>query len=1229
MAEGLYILQWNCNSIKSNYTNFKLLIQETSPNIILLNETCLKEKDFININGYYIHRQDRDEGKGGGIATLVRKEIIHKQNQITIKEMPKKCQIQQIQLLEFNLSIINIYCPPDSKLTDTGWNKLAETIKEPKIIMGDINGHHNLWGSEVPQNTNGKIIIKYLEKNKLIVINDGRATRLNRPGQNKSAVDITLVSQDLAMNVSWNVLEDLYGSDHYPTVCMLRTQDKQKITQMKRRNYKNANWEEYHRKITEKIKSKQIQYNELEEIIHEVAETTIPQRKTINTTKKQKCNNWWDEECSRILKARKESIKKFKNNGNLENYIDIKRTIALSKKVFKSKKKQSFKNFCEKLNVNTPTSKIWKTVRNFKTYHSPNEYNQLPRDTLAEEILQKITPCNIMPEFQIQNNNQTQQDISYWEMESILNTKKKDSATGKDEISYLMIKNLPTEAKKIILNKYNECWRTGDIPEHWKNVIIVPILKPGKNPELSENYRAIALTSCLSKILENIIKNRLEQYIESKRLLPKKQIGFRRGKGTLDAITYLTTYIQNGFIKDEITIGVFLDIKSAYDHVDIYKLYSSLLNMEIPIQIANIVLGYLQNRNTWIRDREYILHGPGKTNIGLPQGSPLSPILFNIYTASLHNEIPPDIEIIQYADDIALMTQGKNIQMLIGKINDYLETLQGWFHNQNFTLSTEKSSGIIFRKGYSRQNFIPVIYNQSRITWKKNIKYLGMTITSNLKWNDHIENIANRAQKNMNIIRAISGISWGADPKTLLTIYKGIIRPHLEYGSQVIQSASKEKLYKLDKIQFSALRTITGCMRSTPINALLGECAEWSLEARRKWLTTKYIIKCQSEKENIVIDQLEKMENTVKNRNKYWTNRKLPGLLSAYQMSRPYTKNLEKNDKISCYEISIENQIFPIKTYITNKNKDETTLAKEIYAEIQEKYPNYVKIYTDGSLNKDNGKAGFGIYIPSINYKFSSRVHKFMQICSIEIIAIQKGIKTCMEKEIDRAIILTDSKAAIQKLKRTKYGEQNHIVNTTKNILGEANQKGKKIIIAWIPGHSGIEGNETADKLAKIGSLLNIPININIDKEDIYPEVKKIIQKEYAETWEENNKKIPFYNKIQNKFQNKPWFWWKEFKNRKHLTAVIRMRTSHCATPYYLHKIGKRESPQCECGSPGTLKHILLECPINISHQMDLYRELSREGVPAPISIFTILTNPNEKVIRILLKFLQINKIDI
>ncbi|XP_072377238.1 LOW QUALITY PROTEIN: uncharacterized protein [Diabrotica undecimpunctata] len=413
--------------------------------------------------------------------------------------------------------------------------------------------------------------------------------------------------------------------------------------------------------------------------------------------------------------------------------------------------------------------------------------------------------------------------------------------------------------------------------------------------------------------------------------------------------------------------------------------------------------------------------------------------------------------------------------------------------------------------------------------------------------------------KELMSMRAICGTKWGSDPNILLSLYKGIVRSHLDYAANLLNPCSKSLMMKLEQVQNVALRIITGCLRSTPILILQAECSVSTLKVRREILAHKYILKQMSEKNNIVIRSLNKLNEAINANNQFWKNKAIPDYSLAYT-------DILKKSKIIRYQINpiyeVERKIllYPITINSLEYEKYEIESNEMFLAKYGGIYSNHTYVYTDGSIDPQTNQSGFGIYIPQINYKFSSRLHNYTQICTTEMIAIYKAISVCIEKGIMKAVIFADSKSALSKISSLKWDQMDYVTIMTKKLLVEANNMGFSIGIEWVPGHQGIKGNEVADRLANIGRELRVPYNIKNVSTDIFCVTKKDILTQFYNEWHSQIKhKDPNYCRLQCDFPIKPWYAKCGYMGRNTITNINRLRSGHCKTPCYLYKIGKRK----------------------------------------------------------------------
>lgn len=169
---------------------------------------------------------------------------------------------------------------------------------------------------------------------------------------------------------------------------------------------------------------------------------------------------------------------------------------------------------------------------------------------------------------------------------------------------------------------------------------------------------------------------------------------------------------------------------------------------------------------------------------GLAEGSILSPILFNIYVAEVLDKLSNNTQFASFADDFVVYSTHDDFEVALKEIEISIKNIDNWLREINLELSGEKSHIMAFtnKKEINDTDF-QLNVNNKIIKSVKEFKFLGTYLDSKLSWKSHIKYTRENAIKMIQILKAISGISWGAHPTTMLTVYKGLIRSRLDWGS--------------------------------------------------------------------------------------------------------------------------------------------------------------------------------------------------------------------------------------------------------------------------------------------------------------------------------------------------------------------------------------------------------------------------------------------------------------
>lgn len=840
----LKVVSWNAQSILPKLTEFINFLSTYNVAICLISETWLKVEERCSVQNYIVYRKDRptvnrNRNNGGGVAIAIRNDISHKQ----LPGLPLEI-VESIGIEVCGIQMYSVYFP-GSKLSPQKFQSFRNdiikltSIRGKFLLGGDLNSKHRLWNC-VKGNQAGNILFQEMQKRNFVVNFPDSPTYFPPQASRStpSTIDFFLSNGHFDATDIRTVNE--LSSDHLPVSLVLELSNPIKANVFMSKCYAKADWDKYKSylndridlvSVTTQLESKagvDASIVALTSLIKEAENASIPVTKNVT---RFPCLN---ASVSRLIALRNFKRRQWQRNRQPTLREEVN---SLNRQIKAEVKSQNDEYWNIKLSrMNKQPNQFWKIAKALK-----NSVDKIPplktrtallfTDSLKADEIGSTFCAAHSTTFNEASDEGTESavtmsynNINFFrpsvkesclptprEISRLIRGLKSKKSPGDDGINNVLLKRLPKKAIILTMHIFRACFKLSYFPDVWKCAKVIPIPKPKKDRALACNYRPISLLNSLSKVLEKVILSRLKVHISTNRVIMDEQFGFRANHSTNHQLVRVCKYVKDSLLKKHSTGMITFDIEKAFDSVWHKGLVHKMFLMKFPLYLIKLIQSFLMGRTFFVSVNDH----KSKTFrilAGVPQGSVLSPTLYNVFTSDLkitHSEKA------FFADDTCLYLSARSPKKIVKKLNAAGKQLTDFATRWKIKLNESKTNSAYFTRRTATK-WLPsegITIRSSEVEWSNSIKYLGVTLDKTLTFKSNTDLISDKAHKYLGMLYPILNRKSRLSKSNKLLIFRAIIQNILLSACPVWGKCGNHHIEKLQIIQNKCLKIILNLPR--------------------------------------------------------------------------------------------------------------------------------------------------------------------------------------------------------------------------------------------------------------------------------------------------------------------------------------------------------------------------------------------------------------------------------
>lgn len=1262
--------------------------------ILCLQEPYLGEKGMVH-PAYEFRFSNIGETRQQRVAVGVRKDIqgrIVVESRSDIIEHP---YIQVLDVWELDIQkkkkrksrIVNVY---DNWIGEgqpwTGNNNIRRraiedvnwdvVIESRTIIVGDFNAHSPYWNPTCQRRQRAAQLEFIIDKYGLLINND--MTTATRPKQTPgcSIIDLTLTTPDLGFLHAWTIdPEYATPSDHELISFDLENLNgsvgalgpSNKVTGWDIKNM-TEDQEQMAYKTWKELADQRIIMNdsnnkaELDEEAQWISDTLILiLDQHVNKLKLcARSKRWWSKEINELRSSFKTIRRQFQRQYiSLEEYKVARN--AYYRQIRKSRD-QCFEKWIQGEDINElfppdsntgdtqilqrmrneDSERCWKALKytkEWKTTITPALKNQdgVVAVTIEEkEAMIRLanfppppTDDRMPPEripgtvYKSVNNERVRRALYHQSVKK---------APGPDRLNFHILRLVWKWDSNRITALIRQCIRQGHHPHAWRTAKGVLLRKPNKiDHSQVKSYRVISLLNCLGKVAEKVVADLLSEWCESSGKLHQGQMGSRKQRSCIDAVARVMNKVEEIWRRGNIAALLLMDVKGAFDHVSRCGLLHRLVDMGADGNLIAWVESFLTDRRLRL-----VIDGHEGDEVeiesGVPQGSPVSPILFAIYLSGVFENVETNVNscfATSFADDCGFLVEAENVPGVVEKLQEVGCHAINWGTSNLLQFDHGKTEAVVFTKkrklrAQIRNSNIQIgghliKFNNEATRW------LGFWLDSALNFRYHKEVCIQKARRAEARLRSIVS-KKGLSPGLVRRIQIAAVQAVALYGAELWWRNQKTWEQEYQKLVNRQSRTVTGMFRDAPTGVLVKEAglqpAKSLLNNRQRRYAQKLLaLPNDNTLRSILPETLRDGDAHVQPGEQEPSNWDWISARNMKNLGQRLANSLvEGTDLDTSFGIEYTERLpdlpFPGKIVVLLDPIEAKKKALDHHDSTSE-----LSFWSDGS-RLENRRTGTGIVWKTEDGHWHTRkiyLGKNKEIFDAELYGIDQALNLALRAGRPRArpssqvtrqrlsnlrkvYVWLDSRSAINRIKNLAAGPgqwlARRIYDNTRTLL----EYGINVEICWIPGHAKIEGNERADRAAKeaaengqhcLERFASLSYISGLITERKWKESRIWFIKEHRrrEAISRDTYKLTHTNQSLDPIVA---------RSSKPLSSrYYQLKSNHAFTGAYLYRINKVENNRCmECseGSQQTVSHLMLNCRKWRRERDVMWSQMRRDG---------------------------------